>query len=166
MSEDAFLNGISQPTKRPMAQAVLTGSPQFPEVNGTVQFFQMGQAVLVMAEVFGLPASNVRSCQHPIFAFHIHEGGNCSGNMADPFFNAMNHYNPGGCMHPYHAGDMPPLFGVQGYAFMEFLTDRFTVREILGKTVVVHEGVDDFTTQPSGNAGAKIACGVIERLRN
>lgn len=166
MSEDAFLNGIPLPAKRPMAQAVLTGSPQFSEVNGTVQFFQIGQAVLVVAEVFGLPAKNARSCQYPIFAFHIHEGGTCMGERDNPFSMTKNHYNPGGCMHPYHAGDMPPLFGVQGYAFMEFLTDRFTVREILGKTVVVHEGVDDFTTQPSGNAGAKIACGVIERLRN
>jgi Cu-Zn family superoxide dismutase len=58
---------------------------------------------------------------------------------------------------------MPPLFGNQGYAFLMFLTDRFTAREIIGKTVIIHDKPDDFTTQPAGNSGNKIACGVIQR---
>lgn len=81
----------------------------------------------------------------------------------DPFSNAMAHYNPENCPHPYHAGDMPPLFGNQGYAFLMFLTDRFMVRNVIGKTVIIHDNPDDFTTQPSGNSGAKIACGVIQK---
>jgi len=60
---------------------------------------------------------------------------------------------------------MPPLFCVGNRAFLAFLTDRFSVNEILGKTVVIHDGLDDFTTQPSGNSGNKIACGVISRVR-
>lgn len=58
---------------------------------------------------------------------------------------------------------MPPLFSNRGYAFQAFLTDRFTVLEILGRTVIIHDGTDDFTSQPAGNAGARIACGVIRK---
>ena len=50
-----------------------------------------------------------------------------------------------------------------GYALQAFLTDRFTVRDIIGRTVIIHDGLDDFTSQPAGNAGARIACGVIRR---
>ena len=57
---------------------------------------------------------------------------------------------------------MPPLFINDGYAFMIFLTDRFKVDEIIGRTVIIHSMPDDFTTQPSGNSGMKIACGVVE----
>ena len=63
-----------------------------------------------------------------------------------------------------HAGDLPPLFGNHGFAFAVFLTDRFSVREVLGKTVIVHLKPDDFTTQPSGSAGEKIACGEIRKI--
>ena len=66
-------------------------------------------------------------------------------------------------MHPYHAGDLPPLFGSGGVAVSVFLTDRFHLEDIIGKTVIIHSSPDDFTTQPSGNAGAKIACGEIKR---
>ena len=84
-----------------------------------------------------------------------------TGNEDDPFADAKTHYNPKSCPHPYHAGDLPPLFSANGYAYSAVLTDRFTVDEIIGKTVVIHSSPDDFTTQPSGNAGRKIACGVI-----
>lgn len=77
------------------------------------------------------------------------------------FPHSGSHYNPNDCPHPYHAGDLPPLFGANGFAFSVFLTDRFTVHEIIGKTVIVHASPDDFQTQPSGNAGEKIACGEI-----
>ena len=71
------------------------------------------------------------------------------------------HYNPQGCPHPYHAGDLPPLFGNQGYAFSAFVTDRFAVREIVEKTIIIHSKPDDFKTQPSGDSGEKMACGKI-----
>lgn len=142
------------------ATAVLQGSGEYPGIKGAVCFYQTGQGVLVTAEVTGLPIGG-DSCDTPIFAFHIHEGGRCTGNAADPFADVRTHYNPDECAHPYHAGDLPPLFGNNGYAFMAVLTDRFTVSEILGRTVVIHRDPDDFHTQPAGNAGVKIACGEI-----
>lgn len=147
----------------PDAVAVLRGRTENSGIYGTVQFYQATSGVLIVADILGLPAAS-EVCKSHIFAFHIHSGSDCSGNEEDPFANAGSHYNPSGCPHPYHAGDMPPLFGVEGRAFLAFLTDRFNVNEILGKTVIVHDGIDDFTTQPSGNAGNKIACGIISKI--
>lgn len=70
----------------------------------------------------------------------------------------------GSCEYSYHAGDMPLLFGNHGYAFSIFLTDRFCVEELLGRTVIVNLHTDDFRSQPAGNSGMKIVCGVIERF--
>ncbi len=145
---------------RPQAIASLQGDTEYPKIYGTVKFYQTPQGVVVLAEVYGLPESAL-PCQHPIFGFHLHAGASCSGSEEDPFAHAMAHYNPQNCAHPYHAGDFPPLFGNNGTAISAFLTNRFTVREILGKTVIVHSQPDDFTTQPSGNSGPKIACGVV-----
>ena len=75
----------------------------------------------------------------------------------------QGHLNPGDCPHPHHAGDLPPLFGCAGRALLAVYTDRFRVPEILGRTVVIHSGPDDFTSQPAGNSGSKIACSVIRR---
>lgn len=147
----------------PAATAFLKGSENYPSVCGTVRFYCTRSGVLVKAEVSGLPQAN--GCASPVFAFHIHDGESCSGNETDRFANAKGHYNPDACPHPYHAGDMPPLFGVNGKAFSCFLTGRYTIREILGKTVILHRMPDDFKTQPSGNAGEKIACGVVTQTK-
>ena len=66
--------------------------------------------------------------------------------------------------HPYHAGDLPPLIGNDGFAYMSVLTNRFKIDEIINKVIVIHENKDDFTTQPSGNAGKKIGCGKIVKV--
>ena len=147
---------------RPQATASMAGSEGRPEISGTVRFYQVNEGVIVWAEINGLPLPE-RPCQERIFGFHIHQGTDCAGNMDDPFADAMSHYNPGGCEHPYHAGDLPPLFGSDGFALSLFLTDRFSVNEVMGRTVIIHDHPDDFTTQPSGNSGTKIACGVIRR---
>ena len=122
-------------------------------ISGEVQFYQTPLGVIVAVEVRGLPKS-----EHRIFAFHIHEGTDCGG---EKFANTKSHYNPTNTLHPNHAGDLPPLFSSDGYALSVVLTDRFEVKEIKGKTVVIHSDVDDFTSQPAGNSGEKIACGVI-----
>ena len=150
--------------QRPHAMALIKGSKDYPQIRGNIRFFQTKKGVLAAIEVSGLPASS-NKCENHIFAFHIHSGGSCSGNENDPFADALTHYNPDNCPHPHHAGDMPPLFGCNGNAFSAFLTDRFSVDEIIGKTVIIHSSPDDFTTQPSGNSGTKIACGVINRIR-
>ncbi len=151
---------VKRKAMRVQALAEVRGSSKYPELRGKVTFTQMTNGVVVTAEVFGLPYK-ADKCSNGIFAFHIHSGGSCSGNGEDPFANTDGHYNPNNCPHPYHAGDLPPLFGNKGYAYMSVFTDRFTVKEIIGKTVVIHSRYDDFSTQPAGNAGEKIACGVI-----
>ncbi|UOO37635.1 superoxide dismutase family protein [Oscillospiraceae bacterium CM] len=148
--------------KRPDAKADIRGSSAYSDIVGTVGFYQTKDGVLVSAEVMGLPHGG-DLCAGGVFAFHIHEGTACAGNSEDAFADAKGHFNPQGCKHPYHAGDMPPLFEDNGRAFLVFLTGRFTVEDIIGRTVVIHASPDDFTSQPAGNAGKKIACGVIRK---
>lgn len=149
-------------TKQPDAIARVSGSLNYPNLDGLVKFYETSYGVIVISQVSGLPKSD-NVCKEPIFAFHIHEGTSCSGTDTDFFADSKTHYNPNSCPHPYHAGDMPPLFSANGLSFSAFLTNRFSIEEIIGKTVIIHDSPDDFTTQPSGNAGTKIACGVIER---
>lgn len=134
---------------RPDAVACVRG----PQVNGTVKFYQRCDGTLVVAEICGLPQSETN-----FFAFHIHEGGDCSG---EGFPNTGNHYNPCEVEHPKHAGDLPPLLACNGKAYLAVLTGRFRVRDVVGRAAVIHSHPDDFHTQPSGGAGTKIACGVI-----
>jgi Cu-Zn family superoxide dismutase len=63
-----------------------------------------------------------------------------------------------------HAGDLPPLLACNGEAYLAVLTGRFRVKDVMGKTVVIHSRPDDFRSQPSGDAGEKIACGVIREF--
>lgn len=155
------LNRLQNILRRaPNAEAAVRGGPEHPSTVGTVSFYQMPDSVLVVAQIRGLP-HGTEKCAPDIFGFHIHAGSSCTGNTEDPFADTDGHYNPGNCPHPAHAGDLPPLFGSHGSAFLAVLTDRFSVSEVIGRTVVVHAAPDDFTTQPSGNSGAKIACGRI-----
>ena len=146
--------------RTPDAKADVKGGPGHTDLHGEVFFYQMAGGVLLVAQVRGLPRST-EPCVPNIFGFHIHEGSSCTGNAEDPFADTGAHYNPTDCPHPSHAGDLPPLFGNRGYAFLAFFTDRFTLDEVMGRTVIIHASPDDFTSQPSGNSGAKIACGRI-----
>lgn len=149
--------------KKPIkAIAQIQGGNGYPYLNGTATFVQTGNGVLVTVSINKLPQNSV--CNGGIFALHIHEGESCTGNDEDQFSNAKTHYNPLNCPHPYHAGDLPPLIGNSGYAYMSVLTNRFTVNEIINKVIIVHENKDDFSTQPSGNSGKKIGCGKIVRV--
>lgn len=144
--------------KEPEAQAVILGSKTYSNIKGKVFFYPTEYGVIVVAAIEGLPTN----LNNSIFAFHIHEGTSCSGTNEDPFLNAGTHYNPQHLPHPQHAGDLPPLFSADGNAFMAVLSNRFSVNEIIGKTIIIHSSYDDFTTQPAGNSGIKIACGKIE----
>lgn len=142
------------------AIAKIKGDNMYPNINGTVTFKRKDEGVLVTAEIWGLPYENTE-CNDKIFALHIHNGNSCTGNMSDNFANAGTHYNPNNCKHPAHAGDLPPLFGNNGYAYLSTYTNRFSIDEIIGKVIIIHDKPDDFTSQPSGNSGNKIACGKI-----
>lgn len=158
-------NGFSDFTglfgRRPRAIARLRGSEEYPELCGTVRFYDSPAGVLVVADIKGLPQEE-SICEERIFGFHIHEGALCSGSENDPFADAGGHYNPDRCPHPNHSGDLPPLFSAGGNAFSAFLTNRFKIEEVVGRTIIIHDSVDDFTTQPSGNSGKRIACGEIK----
>ena len=144
------------------AYAKIEGDISHRELNGLAAFFTLDNGVLVVTEVRGLPTFETQ-CERGIFAMHIHGGGSCTGPSDDPFKDALMHYNPSDCRHPNHAGDLPPLFSNDGFAFSAVYTERFIVSEIIGRTVVIHAAPDDFMTDPSGNSGARIGCGVIRR---
>ncbi len=144
--------------KCPDAVAQIRGGMEAPQLSGWVQFYQENGCVLVEARIFGLP----KDSETGFFGFHIHQGESCSGI---DFSGTGSHYSLTGQAHPKHAGDLPPLLECQGNAYLSFKTDRFSVSDIIGRTVVIHSDPDDFYTQPAGNAGKKIACGVIRKWR-
>lgn len=138
------------PSSQLEAMAVLKGEGK---LRGTVKFYSVPGGTLLAVEVSGLPDND-----SGFFALHIHQGGSCAGKG---FPETLGHYDPEGNAHPLHAGDLPPLLNMGGRAFLAVETDRFFVEEVVGRTAVLHGKTDDFHTQPSGNAGEKIACGVI-----
>ena len=130
---------------------------------GTVTFTQKEGKVLVHAMVSGLAPGT--------HGFHIHEKGDCSSGDG---VSAGGHFNPLGKPHSYptvedrHAGDMPMLAAdAAGNAVLEGELDVITVgsgaADVIGKAVIVHKDPDDFKTQPTGNSGARVACGVIRK---
>lgn len=141
---------------KPDAMARIVGGEEVPRLSGCVRFYQENGCVLIEAKISGLP----KTSESRFFGFHIHQGRDCSGVG---FSRTEGHYNPLGQGHPEHAGDLPPLLSCKGSAYLSVKTDCFSVNEIIGRTVVIHSNPDDFHTQPAGNAGKKIACGIIQR---
>ena len=140
----------------PDAAAIIRGSDAYPRLRGQVKFYQRRECVLVQAVIQGLPAT-----KSGFFGFHIHAGSSCTG---PDFADTGSHFNPTDAPHPLHAGDLPPLMSCHGNAYLSVATDRFNIADIFGRTVVIHSMPDDFRTQSAGNAGTKIACGVIRRI--
>jgi superoxide dismutase, Cu-Zn family len=128
---------------------------------GTVTFQQRGNKVQVVANVTGLAANQ----EH---GFHVHENGDCSSGDG---MSTGGHFNPDGKPHgpqnaPHHAGDMPSLKAdASGTAKATFELDDVTVapgpKSVVGRGLIVHKDPDDYKTQPTGNAGARLACAVI-----
>lgn len=128
---------------------------------GEATFEQVGDKVRVVVFVQGLRPGQ----QHGL---HIHEVGDCSGDG----MGAKDHFNPHGKQHgdpkgsERHAGDLPALVAnKQGRANIQADMDIITLRpgaaNIVGRSLIVHAGPDDYKSQPAGNSGARIACGVI-----
>ena len=130
------------------------------DIVGTVTFTQRDGFVEVAAEIKGLPTG--------LHGFHIHEFGDCS--MADGMC-AGGHFNPTNMPHGgpesarHHAGDLGNLkadqSGVARFQLKDELISLSGSHSIIGRSIIIHEKVDDFTTQPAGDAGKRIACGVI-----
>lgn len=143
-----------------MAVATLTPT-QGSNAQGLVMFHQMGGQLMVHARISGLKPNAE-------LGFHVHEVGSCAS--ADGA-SAGGHFNPDGKPHgpqnaAHHAGDMPSLkTDAQGVADMKFMLAGPTVSagpaSVVGRAVIVHAQPDDFVTQPTGNAGARLGCGVI-----
>lgn len=155
------------PANANAAYAMLTAGPDYPSISGLITFADIPGGVMVCADVQGLPpykpASGEKGPVGP-FGFHIHEMGMCEiGDPEKPFEGCGGHWNPTDQPHGNHAGDFPVLVaGSTGRAKMCFITDRFMVDEILGRSVMIHENPDDYRSQPSGNSGRRIACGQIK----
>jgi Cu-Zn family superoxide dismutase len=133
-------------------------------VKGTVDFVQRGDKVRVSASISGLRPNGE-------FGFHIHEAGDCGSGDG---MSAKGHFNPHGRPHGHHgqgerhAGDMPSLRSDgSGNARADFDLDIITVApgpaSVVGRGLIVHVQPDDYKTQPTGNAGARSACAVINR---
>jgi Cu-Zn family superoxide dismutase len=131
--------------------------------TGTVTFTQKGDKVAVLAKVSGLALGS--------HGFHIHEKGDCSSGDG---MSAGAHFNPLGKPHAdpstadRHAGDMPMLIADAGgnaslAAELDVITVGSGAVDVIGKGVIVHKDPDDFRTQPTGNSGARVACGVIRK---
>jgi len=155
--------------QRGMAAAIIKGGPLAPQISGIVYFRDVAGGTIVTVQLVGLPPYSPGSDgQSPIgpHGFHIHVNGTCEvGDPKEPFMTAGEHYNPHNQPHGNHAGDFPVLFSNRGRAFMSFFTDKFNVADVTGRAVIIHQNPDDYRTQPAGNAGKRLACGVIEWSR-
>lgn len=144
-------------TKRPVAVAQLRGGGGMPRLRGTVKFYQMPGGIVVETGIFGLPENS-----SGFYGIHIHEGAFCTGKG---FSDTGGHFDTKKRMHPNHAGDLPVLISCAGRAYSAVLTNRFSIQDILGRTVVIHSDADDYRTQPAGASGDKIACGIIQKYK-
>lgn len=132
--------------------------------SGTVHFVTSGNRVQVKGEVRGLKPN----AEH---GFHVHEKGDCSSGDG---MSTGGHFNPSGAPHgahgkgTHHAGDLPSLrANASGVATFSFESTTLSVgsgsTDVVGKGLIVHRDPDDYTTQPTGNAGPRLACAVIRR---
>lgn len=146
--------------------AEINGGTIYPEIHGFVYFKEIEDGTEVYINISGLPKfSRDKNLNIAPFGFHIHDGKSCDkGTDDNPFPKSGMHYNPDNQPHGNHAGDFPVIFSNSGISKMCFFTDRFKPIDIIDKTVIIHQSPDDYISQPSGNTGKKIACGVIKEF--
>lgn len=149
------------PSSEPGASASAELAPtQGNTASGDVRFSKQGDKVLIEAEFAGLTPG--------LHGFHVHEKGDCS---APDGSSAGAHFNPTGAPHggptsaAHHLGDLPMLAADEkGRAKLRMALASLALdgpNSIIGKALIVHAQADDFQTQPTGNSGARVACGVI-----
>jgi superoxide dismutase, Cu-Zn family len=157
-----LLLGACASAKGPMAMATLSPTTSGSTAQGTVHFQELADgAVEVQVDLTGVPAGT--------HGFHVHEFGSCANNgeAAGGHFNPTNqpHASPEAVSH--HAGDFGNVTAdANGEVHTRFTTRSIMVstdiRSVVGKAVILHANRDDLTTQPTGNAGGRIACGVAQ----
>jgi Cu-Zn family superoxide dismutase len=159
-----FVATAVRAAERKPAPAVAELEPtQGRHVSGRLEFLpENGSGILVRGQIKGLTPGNTHG-------FHIHEKGDCSGTDAS---NAGAHFNPTQMPHGgpddyrRHMGDLGNVQADEGgVARVEIRGADLKLdgtESIVGRSVIVHENPDDLSSQPSGGAGARIACGVIE----
>jgi Cu-Zn family superoxide dismutase len=130
----------------------------------------LGYAIVMQDEAGATGISVVaRGLTPGSHGIHIHESGNCDPAGEKTFEQAGGHFNPGGGLHPTHAGDLGNLIADEDgeVAFSAWqtafdLSDAgATLLDADGSALVIHADVDDLATDPSGNSGARIACAVL-----
>lgn len=150
------------------AGAVATLAATYPDttVNGTVRFETESDGEVKMTLDITIPAK-----ANQTVAVHIHEHGNCG----DTAHHAGGHWNPTNAAHgkwgsnAFHVGDIGNVtLDASGKGTMTLETRLWSIggdaqKNILDKAIIVHGGTDDFTTQPTGGAGNRVACGVITK---
>ena len=160
----ALLAGCqSNPTDDPLRATAALQPTKGSMAFGEATFEQAGDKVRVVVFAQGLKPD----AEH---GFHIHEAGDCSSGDG---MSAKGHFNPHGKPHgtpgsaERHAGDLPSLkAGNDGRAKVDVTVDAISIGSgagnIVGRGLIVHADPDDYKTQPTGNAGARLACGVIK----
>lgn len=154
------LVGTSAFAEEPTKAIAVLHSTKGSNVEGTVTFTKSGDEVKIIADVTGLTPGK--------HGFHIHEFGDCSspdGKAAGGHFNPTNNPHAGHDAAQRHEGDLGNLEAdSSGKAHID-LTDNMMMmsgdKSIIGRGVIVHEKEDDLKSQPVGNAGGRVACGVI-----
>jgi Cu-Zn family superoxide dismutase len=147
------------------AEAMLTGTYPDTTLSGTAKFTTGKNGKVKMVLDITVAAKAGKSV-----AVHLHEHGDCgdSGKMAHGHWNPTNAQHGKWGQGSFHSGDIGNVkLDAKGKGSVTVETDLWTLggqwnKNVLGKAVIVHGGVDDFTTQPTGNAGSRIGCGVIK----
>jgi len=147
------------------AMATITATVPDTALTGTAEFVQQNGKVKLVLNITCAKMANKS------VAVHLHEMGDCGdmGKMAHGHWNPTNQQHGKWGSSSFHAGDIGNVsLDATGKGTLEMETDLWSIggaatTDILNRSVIVHGGVDDFTTQPTGNAGSRIGCGVINK---